>query len=314
MIVIATYDRTPALDTSAPVATQANHMATYATVSPIMNVRMLSAAPDIGLPLFMPEASGPPSLFTTLLCDAPQVAESPLACWESCVMEGNTPARSITAAHAWHAATFAFGVFGVVAQLWIVATQTLTEDMVQLSDPIRLWNVLSYFTIWSNILVAVIAFYLARDPARSGTTFNTLRFASVVMISVTGLVYALVLAKVWEPTGWQKVADQTLHYSVPFLAVVGYLVFGPRPRFSPAILWRSLAIPLAWIVYTLIRSPFITYTEDGETKHWYPYHFINIDDIGYGKALVNIAAVFLLLLVVSWIYVFLDRKLSPRPT
>lgn len=229
-------------------------------------------------------------------------------------MERTAPTRSITAARAWHAATFAFGAFGVIAQLWIVATQTLTEEMVQLSDPIRLWNVLSYFTIWSNILVAVIAFFLARDPARSGMSFNTLRFASVVMITVTGLIYALVLAKVWEPTGWQKVADQTLHYSVPFLAVVGYLVFGPRPRFSAATLWLSLTVPLAWIVYTLIRSPFITYTEDGETKHWYPYHFINIDDIGYGKALLNIAAVFLLLLVVSWVYVFLDGRLPARPS
>jgi len=228
-------------------------------------------------------------------------------------MERTAPTRSITAARTWHAATFAFGAFGVIAQLWIVATQTLTEEMVQLSDPIRLWNVLSYFTIWSNILVTVVAFLLARNPDRTGSTFNTFRFASVVMITITGLIYALVLAKVWEPTGWQKIADETLHYSVPFLAVVGYLMFGPRPRFSLATLWRSLTIPLAWIGYTLIRSPFITYTEDGKTRHWYPYHFINVDDIGYGKALLNIAAIFLLLLVVGWVYVFLDRKLPARP-
>jgi len=229
-------------------------------------------------------------------------------------VEGTATARSIAAARLWHSATFAVGAFGVIAQLWIVATQTLTEEMVQLSEPIRLWNVLSYFTIWSNILVTVVAYLLARNPQRSGPMFNTFRLASVVMITITGLIYALVLAKVWEPTGWQKIADETLHYSVPFLAVVGYLLFGPRPRFDLATLWRSLTIPLAWIAYTLIRSPFITYTEDGETRHWYPYHFINVDDIGYGRALFNIAAIFLLLLVVGWLFVFLDRKLLPRPT
>ena len=229
-------------------------------------------------------------------------------------MESTATARSITAARLWHSATFALGAFGVIAQLWIVATQTLTEEMIQLSAPIRLWNVLSYFTIWSNILVTVVAYLLARNPQRSGPMFNTFRLASVVMITITGLIYALVLAKVWEPTGWQKVADETLHYSVPFLAVAGYLLFGPRPRFSLTTLWRSLTIPLAWIVYTLIRSPFITYTEDGETRHWYPYHFISVDDIGYGRALFNIAAIFLLLLAVGWLYVFLDRKLQPRLT
>jgi len=222
--------------------------------------------------------------------------------------------RSTGAARWWHWATFAVGAFGVIAQLWIVATQTLTEDMIQLSEPIRLWNVLSYFTIWSNILVTVVAYLLARNPQRSGQLFNTFRLGSVVMITITGLIYALVLAKLWEPTGWQKIADETLHYSVPFLAVVGYLLFGPRPRFSVPTLSRSLIIPLAWIAYTLIRSPFITYTEDGETRHWYPYHFINVDDIGYGRALLNIAAIFLLLLAAGWLYVLVDRRLPPRPS
>jgi len=152
-------------------------------------------------------------------------------------------ARTKTAAHVWHWATFAVGTFGVIAQLWIVATQALTEEMIQLSEPIRLWNVLSYFTIWSNILVTVVAYLLARNPRRSGPMFNTFRLASVVMITITGLIYALVLAKVWEPTGWQKIADETLHYSVPFLAVVGYLLFGPRPRFSLTALWAEPDYP-----------------------------------------------------------------------
>jgi hypothetical protein len=222
-------------------------------------------------------------------------------------------ARTVTVARWWHWATFAVGAFGVITQLWIVATQTLTEDMIPFSDPIRLWNVLSYFTIWSNILVTVVAYLLARDPRRSGRFFDTLRLASLTMITVTCAVYALVLAKVWEPTGWQKIADETLHYTVPVVAVLGYVLFGPRPRFSLTTLWRSLTVPLAWIVYTLIRSPFITYTEAGKTRHWYPYHFINVDDIGYGRALLNIAGIFVFLLVVGCIYTVLDDKLSPRP-
>jgi hypothetical protein len=222
--------------------------------------------------------------------------------------------RSVTGASWWHGATFVVGAFGVIVQLWIVATQELTDEMIPFSDPIRLWNVLSYFTVWSNILVTVVAFLLARNPQRSGRVFNTVRLASVTMITVTCAVYALVLAKVWEPTGWQKVADETLHYTVPALAVAGFLLFGPRPRFSMSVLGQSLTIPLAWIVYTLVRSPFITYTEDGSTQHWYPYHFINVDDIGYGRALLNIAGIFVFLLAVAWIYTLLDRRLSPRPS
>jgi hypothetical protein len=92
------------------------------------------------------------------------------------------------------------------------------------------------------------------------------------------------------------------------------LIFGPRPRFSLTTFLRSLIVPLAWIPCILLRSPFLTYTQDGQTRHWYPYHFINVDDIGYGRAVLNIVGVFVLLIAVGRVFVVLDRKLRPRPT
>jgi acyl-CoA hydrolase len=38
-------------------------------------------------------------------------------------------------------------------QLWIEATHALAPDRVAFSQPIRLGNVLSFFTVWSNILL-----------------------------------------------------------------------------------------------------------------------------------------------------------------
>jgi hypothetical protein len=139
------------------------------------------------------------------------------------------------------------------------------------------------------------------------------RLASLTMITVTGVIYALVLAPLWDPTGWTKVADETLHYAVPVLAVLGYVLFGPRPRFDQAILWRAALVPLAWGVYTFVRSPFITFDEGGQTRHWYPYHFIDVDQIGYPQAIVNTLGVTVLLVLVGEIYVFLDRRLRPAP-
>jgi hypothetical protein len=86
-----------------------------------------------------------------------------------------------------------------------------------------------------------------------------------------------------------------------------------RPRFSAATLWASTSIPLAYGVYTLIRSPFITYTQDGEIRHWYPYHFINVDDLGYGRTLINIVGLLGLMLAVAGAYLVLDRKLPEGP-
>ena len=213
----------------------------------------------------------------------------------------------------WHLATFIAALWGVAVQVWIEVDPAPNPDRPEFSTVIRLWNVVSYFTVWSNILVLAVAFLLWRDAARTGWWFVVFQHASLAMITVTGVVYAWLLAPLWDPTGWQRVADETLHYTVPFLAVVSYLVVGPRPRFTTRTLWAMLAIPLTYIVYTLIRSPFIDYSQDGETRHWYPYHFVDVNDLGYGRALINSLAVLLLLLGVGALYLLADRKLPPKP-
>jgi hypothetical protein len=212
-----------------------------------------------------------------------------------------------------HLATFVVGLTGLFVQLVIIVRLTDDPTGRDFPLPVRLWNLVSYFTIWSNILVTAVAFVLWRDPGRHGPTFAVVRLASLAMITVTGIVYALVLAPIWDPTGWSRVADETLHYAVPALAIAGYLLFGPRPRLGRRALWWSAVIPLVWGVYTLARGPLISFTRDGETHHWYPYPFIDVDELGYGRAFVNMLAITVLLLVVAGIYVFLDRKLAPRP-
>jgi hypothetical protein len=50
----------------------------------------------------------------------------------------------------WHLATFVAAAFGVGLQLWIEFDPAPNPDRPEFSTPIRLWNVLSYFTVWSN--------------------------------------------------------------------------------------------------------------------------------------------------------------------
>ncbi|MGH3735435.1 MAG: Pr6Pr family membrane protein [Micromonosporaceae bacterium] len=218
---------------------------------------------------------------------------------------------SVRWARGWHAATCVLAVLGLGLQLWLAVDRPLFPG--RYTTPVVVWNILSYFTIWSNIVVAVVTYLLARDPARRGGWFDAVRLSGLVMITVTGLVYAFVLAAIWQPVGWYKVADQTLHYTVPLLAVLGYLLFGPRPSLTRAALGGSLLIPVVWLAYTLVRGPFVPFTEASRERHFYPYHFIDIDLIGYGPALVNIVGVMLLLLAVSAGYWLLDRKLPARP-
>lgn len=223
------------------------------------------------------------------------------------------PTRTTIGARWYHFAVFAIGTCALVLQTVLVAVESDPTAIRGMSVAIRLWNLVSYFTIWSNILVTVVAFLLWRDPRRAGPVFTVFRLAGLTMITVTGVIYAVLLAGTWDPTGWTLVVDRLLHYVMPTAAVLGFLLFGPRPRLDQRILLRSALVPLIWGLYTFARCPFITLTEDGVSRAWYPYPFIDVTEIGYGRAILNVVGVTVLLLLLGQVYVWLDRKLPPAP-
>jgi hypothetical protein len=142
----------------------------------------------------------------------------------------------------------------------------------------RALNVFAFFTIQSNIIVGATSLLLALKPDRMSTTFRLARLTGIVAITITFVVFHAVLKKLIDLESWALVADNILHTIVPVLAVVGWLMYGPRSLTSRRIVWLAVAFPVAWCLFTLIR---------GELVGWYPYPFIDVDALGYGKVLVN---------------------------
>lgn len=169
----------------------------------------------------------------------------------------------------------------------------------------RLLRVVSFFTIQSNVLSGVTSALLARRPDRDGTVWRVARLDALVGITVTGIVYSTVLARVHEPHGWDETTVNTLvHYVVPVMMVLGWLLFGPRPRVTGAVIAWSLAWPLAWFAYTLAA---------GEISGWYPYPFVHVPSHGYAQVLVNALLVTAVLGLVAALYAVGDRRLRHVP-
>jgi hypothetical protein len=145
-------------------------------------------------------------------------------------------------------------------------------------------NTFSYFTILTNLLVAVVCTACLRRE-RSGTflTRPSTLSAVAVYIFIVGLTYSLLLRSLWNPTGLQAVADISLHDVVPILFVFFWIFFVPKGtlRWSQPLYW--LIYPLLYVVYSLIRGALIGV---------YPYHFADPILLGYPRALTN--AVFML--------------------
>ncbi|MDT4938239.1 MAG: hypothetical protein QOG80_1910 [Pseudonocardiales bacterium] len=169
----------------------------------------------------------------------------------------------------------------------------------------RLVRVLSFFTIQSNVLSAITSAQLALRPDRDRPVWRVVRLDAMLGITVTGIVYSTVLARIHEPKGWEQVSTNTaFHYLVPIMMVMGWLLFGPRPRIDATVMRWSLLWPVLWFSYTLVH---------GEMTRWYPYPFTDVATNGYSRVLVNAFLVTVVLGLVALLFGVGDRRMRRAP-
>jgi hypothetical protein len=126
------------------------------------------------------------------------------------------------------------------------------------------------------------------------------RLASLLGITITGIVHAIVLAPLYDPEGINAWTNAGEHYASPVMTVLGWLMFGPRPRITSAVVARALLWPVAWMAWILAQ---------GTVTDWYPYEFMDVAEQGYVIALRNLAVVVLLALAFLLLFWTVDRRL-----
>jgi hypothetical protein len=165
----------------------------------------------------------------------------------------------------------------------------------------RIFDFFTYFTQWSNILVAVIMWMLVANPRRNGKVFRVLRLDTILMISVTGIIYQALLASGAKNVGLELVTNFFLHQLTPIVVVVVWLLVGPRRQFKWLDIPLALILPIVWAIFALVR---------GTVINAYPYGFLDIDKHGLGTVIITVIAIAIFGVIISAIYLGLDRLLS----
>jgi len=152
------------------------------------------------------------------------------------------------------------------------------------------WRFFGYFTILTNILVAIILSHATvRPKSNTGPGTPSVRLSVATAIAMVGIVYSIALREMWNPQGWQKVADAILHDVMPAGFVLFFLFCSHR-----TLRWRdavyALILPSAYVVFAFARDAI-----DGS----YPYHFLDPTKLSTSSLALNGAALLLAFLIVA---------------
>jgi len=159
----------------------------------------------------------------------------------------------------------------------------------------------SYFTILSNLLVALICTFALSNT--SGVFASArVRGAAALYIAVTGCIYLVILSSLWAPTGWQWLADTALHYAVPLLYLLLWTFFARAAlEWMDALRW--LAFPLIYLAWALVRGAWV-----GE----YPYPFVDAGALGYGRVTINAIGICAPFVVLGLVLIAFNRRFARR--
>jgi hypothetical protein len=194
------------------------------------------------------------------------------------------------------------GWFGVAIQFYIIIVNRVV------SIPETIIRYFSFFTILTNILVALYSIYVLLKPdSRWGKFFSRPNVAAAiaVYIVVVGITYNAVLRHLWNPRGWEMVGDELTHLVIPVLFLLYWLIFVPKGELKLKNTFRWLIYPLVYFLWVLIF---------GALSGFYPYYFINVNELGYSKALWHSGILVLGFLLLSLLFVTIDRLMKRKTT
>lgn len=164
-----------------------------------------------------------------------------------------------------------------------------------------LMSFFSYFTVITNTLVAtVLTCQLTSRESAARRWFLQPWVSSgiAVSIAVVSLAYNVLLRHLWDPEGWQWLADELMHDVMPLLFLAWWWMYVPKGTLRPRHMALWLLYPLLYFAYALLR---------GHVLAAYPYPFIDVDKLGYPQVLLNAGGLLVGFVTIALVVMGFDR-------
>jgi len=167
----------------------------------------------------------------------------------------------------------------------------------------------AYFTIQSNILVAVVYLTLVINKDKSSLLLIIKNQATLAII-LTGLVYNLMLRSYLDGIDYNpnSLSDLLVHTLTPILVLTDFIVFTKNGKMTVFEPLYYLIFPLIYwiftIVYVALGGNFNFDTEESN----YPYFFLNFEKFGIGYFLLVLGFIIL----IGYLLYFLNKTILKK--
>lgn len=197
---------------------------------------------------------------------------------------------------------------------WVGVIGTIAYKVLRCSPgqsaALELLDSLSHYTIQTNIIVMLWftrALFRAVKKGENSLSNTPQKTGIMLYISLTFIIYAILLQGLWEPKGMDAVLAYITHYITPIAMIVDwvYCDFSAEPADKlikkDALKW--LIYPACYVVYAMVY---------GYLLGRYMYPFLNAPEIGYPMVFLSIVVISAFLLLLGLTAIACSHRIQKR--
>ena len=199
---------------------------------------------------------------------------------------------------------FFFAVLGwftlIVSQIFRL--QTYSSTITSVFEII--FGSYRYFTMQTNLFVVLwltFALIWRNDPENLSKIMGIIKGGITLYITVTFIVFAVVLSPYYQPTGIEAFLNLMTHYLLP-LAFIGDWILTENNDYE----WRFIPF---WFVYPILYLCFAVI--NGLTTGNYLYPFLDLGGLGETVFIVNVIVLVFFFTFLFSSYILIAKKILP---
>jgi hypothetical protein len=177
----------------------------------------------------------------------------------------------------------------------------MVYDETLVSAAVKSVEFFSYFTVLSNMLAAAALTAPLIAPVSRFAVWaeqSGPRAAIATYLTITAVVYHLLLEGLWKLEGLRVVSNTILHTITPIAFLIDLALRGGQGEARWIAAAKAMAFPALFGAWTLVH---------GALSGFYPYPFMNVTKRGYPAVVLTMVEMSLAFMVVALVFVALSR-------